>query len=306
MDSRIREKQLADDLNESFLLFSLDDLESPEEIREGLDSIGQIGRDFRHVHILLKEELGEENYSKVYMDFDKTVEKVRQYQKEAKSKLRTFVSIPDDPLAAARLKLEEDQEIQRKETEGRIRSAILIEETVFREKLEAEITDMDNDDLLSIEKYCARFEQLLDSYYVLLSKAKVAFSNDYDLQCKEIFDKTVSDIRGQIKSSKTRMAELLSSQKEQLAKEQEDKEKAAAETLKREQTSVAVILSQEIETRSNVILLKCDPSKLENFDDFRIWECNKCLAGIDTELREILSKFTEFSKISSAHCDERE
>ena len=60
---------------------------------------------------------------------------------------------------------------------------------------------MDNDNLLSIEKYCVRFEQLLDSYYVLLSKAKVAFSNDYDLQCKDIFDKTVSDIRGQIKSS---------------------------------------------------------------------------------------------------------
>ena len=67
MDPRIREKQLADDLNESFLLFSLDELESPEEIREGLESIGQTGRDYRHVHILLKEELGEENCTWISM-----------------------------------------------------------------------------------------------------------------------------------------------------------------------------------------------------------------------------------------------
>ena len=54
-----------------------------------------------------------------------------------------------------------------KETEGRIRSVILIEKTVFRENLDAVISDMDNDDMLSIEKYCVCLEQLLDSYYAL-------------------------------------------------------------------------------------------------------------------------------------------
>ena len=152
MDSRIREKQIADDLNESFLLFSLDELESPEEVRDGLESIMQTGRDFRHIHILLKEELGEEKYAEVYVDFEDVMKRVRQYQKDAKSKLRTFSKMPEDPLAAARLKMEEDKEIERKETEGRVRSAILIEEIVFREKLDAEIADMDRDDLLSIKK----------------------------------------------------------------------------------------------------------------------------------------------------------
>ena len=91
------------------------------------------------------------------------------------------------------------------------------------------------------------------------------------------------------------MAELLSLQKEQLALEQADKDKAAAENLKREQRSVALILSQEIEARSSNILIKCDLSKLPDYDDYRVWECNKSLRGIDIELREILSKFTEFS-----------
>ena len=85
LDPRIREKQLADDLNESFLLFSPNELESPEEIWEGLESIGQTGRDYPHIHIFLKEKLGEENYAKVYVEFDKTEKKVRQFQKETKS-----------------------------------------------------------------------------------------------------------------------------------------------------------------------------------------------------------------------------
>ena len=285
-------------------MFSLNDLETLEELREGVESIGQTARDFRHCHIVLKDELGEEEHAKVYPDFEEVLKKVRDYQKEAKAKIRNLSKVTEDPLAAARRKLDEDKEIDRKETEGRVRKNILIEENVFREKLDAEINDMDNDNLLSIEKYCVPFEHLLDNYYALLSKAKVAFSNDYDLQCKDIFDKTVSDIRNQIKSSKTRMAELVTSQKEQLAKELENKEKAAAETLKREQMSVALILSQEIEARSTNIVEKCDSSKLSDFDDFRVWECSKNLFGIDREVREIYSKFTEFSKISSVHCDE--
>ena len=169
MESRIKEKQIVDDLNESFLLFSLEDLETMEELQEGIDSVSRTSREYRHIHILLKEELGEEEYAKLYANFEDVMKKVRLYQREAKVKLRTFTKVAEDPLASARLKLEEDKEIDRKETEGRVRNAILIELTVFREKLDAEIADMDRDDLLSIEKYCVHFEHILHTYYALLS-----------------------------------------------------------------------------------------------------------------------------------------
>ena len=154
MDSKIREKQIADDLNESFLSFSLDELESSSEVKEALDSIGQTAKEYRHVHIVLKEDLGAQKHAEDYAEFEEVMNKVRSFQREAKMKLRTFSKAAEDPLASARLKLEEDKEIDRKETEGRVRAAILIEQTVFREKLDAEIADMDSDDLLSIEKYC--------------------------------------------------------------------------------------------------------------------------------------------------------
>ena len=131
MESRIRERQIADDLKESFILFSLNDLETLEELREGVESIGQTARDFRHCHIVLKDELGEEEHAKVYSDFEEVLKKVRDYQKEAKAKIRNLSKVTEDPLAAARLKLDEDKEIDRKETEGRVRRAMLIEETVL-------------------------------------------------------------------------------------------------------------------------------------------------------------------------------
>ena len=307
MDSKLKEKQITDDLNEAFLLFSLEELSSSDDIEDGVASIGQIGRDYRHIHIQLKDELGEDAYAEQYAGFEDTVTKVRKYQKDAKAKLKTLPVTSDrDPLATARIRLDEDREKERKEADDRVRNSILIEESVFREKLALEMEDVDNNDVVSLEKHCIRFEQLLDGYYALLSRAKIAFSTDYETQCKEIFNQTVSDIRGKIKVGKGRIAELVSLQKKQLAEEQADKEKSAAETLKKEQMSVALILSQEIEARSINVVEKCDWVKLSDFDDFRIWECWKLVPGIDIELREILSKFTEFSKISSVHCDEND
>ena len=104
-----------------------------------MESIGQTSRDFRHIHIELKGQLGEEEHAKVYPNFEEVLKKVRDYQKEAKAKIRNLPKVTEDPLAAARLKLDEDKEIDRKEAEGRVRRGILIEENVFREKLEAEI-----------------------------------------------------------------------------------------------------------------------------------------------------------------------
>ena len=68
--------------------------------------------------------------------------------------------------------------------------------------------------------------------------------------------------------------------------------------------TVALILSKEIDARSSSIIEKCDSDKLSDLDDFRILECSKNIPSIDTELREVLSKFTEFSKITSLYMDD--
>ena len=50
---QIKEKQIADDLNEFFFLSGLDELNMPYEINEALVTIAQLGKDLRHIHISL-------------------------------------------------------------------------------------------------------------------------------------------------------------------------------------------------------------------------------------------------------------
>ena len=311
---QIREKQLSDDLTECYLLFSLADLETPEEIREGIDSIGDLGKDLRHLHIELKEEMGDETHTNAYPKFDEQVKQIREYVTEGRKKLKALTKVEsiaveiDGAEAVARKNwkeiAQEELERENKAAELRVRNTILIEENVFREKLKPEIEDFEQDDIPSIEKSCSRFESLLDEYFKLLSRAKIAFEGDFETECRAIFEETIKDIRKQIKIGKSRVIELTTIQKEQLAEAEREKEEEAAEALRKEQMSRAKILSQEIEARSSSLVEKCDFVKLADFDDFKILECSKNLPSIDNEMREILSKFTEFSQIAAVHSDD--
>ena len=309
---QLKEKQIIDDLTECFLLFSLADLETTEEIHEGLDSIGDLGRQLRHIHIDLKEEMGNDAYGDAYPNFNEEVEKVRGYVTDARKKLKTVkikpkeVATPTTPNADTKdwkAIADEHLEKERKESDMRVRNSILVEEAVFREKLQPEIDDLEEDDLVSLEKSSSRFEFLLDDYYKLLSRAKIAFEGDFDTECKAKFDATINDLRKQIKFCKSRMSELSSIHKEQKAEIQREKDRLAAEAIRKEQIALAEILSQEIEARALSLVDKCNFVKLDDFDDFKIFECNKSLPSIDVEVREILSKFTEFSQITAVHCD---
>ena len=53
-----REKKIFDDLNESFLSFSIPDLNTLDEVGEALLSIEEHGREYRHIHVELTEHPG--------------------------------------------------------------------------------------------------------------------------------------------------------------------------------------------------------------------------------------------------------
>ena len=110
--------------------------------------------------------------------------------------------------------------------------AISVEEEVFREKLALEMDELDSDDVVSLERYCVRLENLLDSYFSLISRAKIAFSQDYDSMCKVVFEDTVAKIRDQIKLARKSISELALQEKRRLVIEKETRERIA-DTLKR-------------------------------------------------------------------------
>ena len=60
-----------------------------DEIKEGLDAISELSRNYRHVHVQLKHELGD-NYDGKYPEYEKTSEQLMNYAKNAKKKLRSL------------------------------------------------------------------------------------------------------------------------------------------------------------------------------------------------------------------------
>ena len=202
----------------------------------------------------------------------------------------------------AKKAITESQAEERKEANVRVRDAISVEEEVFRDKLNVEMDEFDSDDVVSLEEYCVRLEGLLDNYFALISRAKIAFSQDYDNMCKAVFEDTVAKIRDQIKISRKRISELTLYEKRRLVKEQETRDRMAADTLRKEQLAVANVVSQEIVARSSAIIEKCDWRKLDDFDDYKILDCSKNLSTIDSQFLQVYSRYTEFSKIALLYC----
>ena len=100
---KIKERQIVDDINEFFLLSSLDELDTAEEIQEGLNTIAQLSKDFRHLHIQLQEELGKEDYDTEYAEFSNFLADIRKYQKDGKAKLKSVPKGQNDFLGTTRI-----------------------------------------------------------------------------------------------------------------------------------------------------------------------------------------------------------
>ena len=299
----IREKKIFDDLNESFLCFSLTELDNHEDVGEGLLSIEEHGKEYRHIHVELKAQLGEDVHDQQYEEFPAVLQKIRDYQKEARLRLKNLKSeMERNSLTEEELK--EEQRLRLEEDKiAKVRSSILVEESVLHDKFEIEIEDCSSNDKNSLEDSCVRLQKLLDEYFALISRAKIAFGKAYAEQ-EPLFEETKTLLRNRIKTIRSRIVQLTDLEKDRELEQQAEKEKLAEISRREERSAIAVSLADEIEYRSNVISEKCDSLKLDDFDDFKILDLSKGLPSIDIELREILAKFTEFSQVTSRIFDD--
>ena len=87
----IKELQLINNIDEAFTIYALADIETEDEISEGLAHIIELGKEYRHIHVELKEMLGDVAYATAYPE-NQVTEEVRKYTKEARSK-KTLISM---------------------------------------------------------------------------------------------------------------------------------------------------------------------------------------------------------------------
>ena len=163
-EKRVKELQLRDDIDEAFTLYALTDLENEDEISEGIAQISELGREYRHIHVELKEILGDNAYGTEY-PVNPVTDSVRNYLTEARDKKR-LISMERQG-QEDKLKAQEADEKARKEEEEResVKALFMIEEQAFHQKLESEIASITLDDIEDIKVHSARFQSLLDEYF---------------------------------------------------------------------------------------------------------------------------------------------
>ena len=302
-EKRVKEIQICDDLEEAFTLYAPDDLETEDEVSEGLAYISDLGKEYRHIHIELKELLGEELYAQSYPE-SKVTERVRKYTKDARERKRTISKGREVEIDEEALKAEEEK--KREEEAESVKASFLIEEKAFQDKLNNEIDSFTLVDIDEIKGSCSRFESLLDEYFKMLPKARHIFGLKFEADFQTKFEGTVAKIRKQISDGKSTVRTLYDGFEKKRAQDETEKNQKAKQALDAEHLFNAKTLSSEIKLRSNALVLRCDCSNLKSLSDHQILELYRKVPFIDTELREIFDKFTAFSQAASLCGDQKD
>lgn len=286
-EKEIKELQINEDLVEAFELYDLNDLDTINELTEGIEQINELGKVYRHIHVELEMAMGEKNHSEHYNNYPKVIEQIRTFLKNARTKIKTLrlreKEIDEEKRVLDKLSEEEKVLKAKKESEGKMRDSLRIEEQVFQDKLRSEIENFEFEEINEIQETCNKFHILLEEYYNLLSRVKIAFTDDYENEFKVVFETTIAKIRDQIKEGKLKIRELNSVIEANVSQGKTLKEKEAHDNFIKEQKFHAGFVSREVEMRCTALCIKCDPSELENMSDYQILEQHKNMSAIDRE-----------------------
>ena len=311
-EKSVLELQVSEDLTESFLIFSLDDLETKEELTEGMEQISELGKKFRYVHVELKNLLGETEYKEKYPNFEKKCSDVREYIKKVRTKIKEVD-------LAEKKKVLNASEAEKAEEEGKllkaklsevvkVRTSLEIEERVFGGKIDREIKNFSLENPSCIQRSLDRLELIVDDYYKLFSNVKVAYGESFETACawKQNFADNTAKLDEKIRLGKAKLIELENAARELDLTGKKELEKQAHDQFVSEQKFNCETLEKELELRCNALIKKCDLTALSGMTDYQIFDLNSKNYVIDSELREIFDKFTSFSKIAATLPDERD
>ena len=82
---RLREKQTRVEISDNMKLYNLDEMDTSDEVCEGLQHITELGRVYTNVLVKLEVILGEVEYGVQFPEAREFKEKILNYQIEAKS-----------------------------------------------------------------------------------------------------------------------------------------------------------------------------------------------------------------------------
>ena len=93
---KIKERQIRDDLVENLRLYDLQDLETLDDVLEGLENVTEVGKSYRHIHVELQVSMAEADYLAEFAKAGDFTDMVRRYQTNAKTKSRHLKQVESE------------------------------------------------------------------------------------------------------------------------------------------------------------------------------------------------------------------
>ena len=265
-DEKIVEMKIVADIKYTLGVYTLEDLISGDDIEEGLTVISGLGQQFRHIHVELKNKLGND-YETQYPEYNKTLEDLAEFRKSAKTKLR----------------------INRQDKE---KEALKIEEEFLYLKIKqlqntVDVTIAKN--ISEIDDYIIKIEGFIDEYFGLCGKLKCCLGEKYNELYDPKFKQLTLEMREDVKMGKILKQKLLEAEEKSKRQVREEFEQSVHIT-------GAENLSREIDLRCSSLQIKYD-NNFENLSDYQVLGISQN-KNLDSEFNELLGKVTSLAALA--------
>ena len=238
-ERKMQELQIFNDIQEVYDTNIIGDTESVDELTEVLDEISILGKQYRHIHVELKYLLGDQ-YAAEYPLFDARLDALRKYITSVKDKIKELRST----------EMGSEKKI--------LVSSLKTEEEIVRQRLDEFLAfEMDeNSKLAEVVEGGSQLKQFLETYYGLLSKAKVGLGVDFQNEFGNTFDDVIAKIKEKMSEVKKLVDKIESNIEDTAAKEKTKQENEMQLQYISEQKFQANALLTEIKNRCETLLKK--------------------------------------------------
>ena len=278
-DLELTELKIREDIRHTLEIYSeVDEFETAGEIDEGVASINDLAKTYRHMHMELRSTLSEEEYGKKYGNYDATLSTVTEFLKRARIRSKC-------------VKMNSDID-----KNSKLRDiSLCVDKEILDMKIEQVNDSMDfreASDISEVKGYIQKMETFLNEYFDLAGRCRLSLRDEYDKEHFEGRFKSISDDIKTAKILKRKLSEIKASVELVNSKE----------SIKYDQVLRGENLYEEITQRLENLDLKYEQD-LENLGDYQILEISQN-RNLDIEFNTVLEKVTDLSALVSGGGDE--
>ena len=235
-DKVVEELKVVEDIRHSLETYQgVEKFETIQEIEEGVAVINELGKQYRHLHVELRAELGDEEYGQKYPHYGTNVQVLKQFSKVARDRmkiLREEASKVDDKTYEQFSKLRVSRDV----LDMKIKQ---VEDSI----------DLKNvDDISDINEYISKMEAFLNEYFDMSGRYKLCLGDEYDGELFEDDLKYLSDCIKFAKNVRKNVSQATKTKEDQIS----------LEKLKTGQVLKGENLFSEITKRLEILELKYD------------------------------------------------